>query len=78
VSGASKRPIIAVTFHRGIAALIRRQRRQTHSLLAKADLIGRISLASDRTDGGRGKMLPMGISAKRGRPQRGLQQSTLR
>jgi len=34
----------------------------THSLLAKADLIGCISLASDRTDRRRGKMLPMGIS----------------
>jgi hypothetical protein len=78
VSGAFKRPIIAATFHRGIAALIGHLRTQTHSLLAKANLIGRISLArSDRMDGRREKMLPMGISAKRRRPRRGLQQSTL-
>jgi hypothetical protein len=73
VSGALKRPLIAAMFHCGIAALIGRLRTQTHSLLAKADLIGRISLASNRTDGRREKMLPMGISAKRRRPQRGLQ-----
>ena len=69
MSGAFKRPIIAVTFHRGNAALIGHLKStHTHSLLAKADLIGRISLASDRTDGRREKMLPMGISAKRRRP----------
>jgi hypothetical protein len=52
-------------------------RTHTHSLLAKADLIGQISLASDRTDGRQEKMLPLGISATRRRPQRILQQSTL-
>ncbi len=66
MSGALKCPIIAVTFHRGNAALFGRLKSTpTHSLLAKADLIGHISLASDRTDGRWEKNLPMGILAKR-------------
>ena len=75
MSGALKHPIIAATFHRGIAAIIGRLK-NTHPLTpGKSRSIGRISLASDRTDGRREKMLPMGISAKRRRPRRGLQQS---
>jgi len=65
VSGALKCPIIAAMFHRGITALIGHLQ-NTHPLtLAKADQVGRVSLASDRTDGRRKNMLPMGISASR-------------
>ena len=75
MSGALKHPIIAVTFHRGIAALIGRLKNAHPLTPGKSRSIGRISLASDRTDGRREKMLPMGISAKRRRQRRGLQQS---
>jgi len=77
VSGALKCPIIAAMFHRGITALIGRLRTHTHSLLAKADLIGRVSLASDRTDGRRKKYATNGHLATRRRLRRLLQQSTL-
>jgi hypothetical protein len=51
VSGALKRPIIAVTFHRGITALIGRLK-NTHPLTpGKNRSNWSLSLASGRTDG---------------------------
>jgi hypothetical protein len=54
VSGALKHPIIAVTFHHGITALIGCLQTHTHSLLAKADLlVASHLLAIGRTGAGK-------------------------
>ena len=73
--GALKSLITAAMFHRGINHSINwvfKEHKPTHSC-QKAELIGSVSLASDRADGRQTNMLPMGgISTTRRQPCRGL------